>query len=71
MMVIPGYYTGGLAKFDNSGISESLPKVNRSELTKEEAFNERESEFKSYDIGLQVPFGLDSKVPRGSTLWAF
>ena len=43
--------------------------MNRSKFRSQEAFNGRQAEFKPYEMGMQVSFGLDSKVPEKRALW--
>ena len=60
---------GRLPEFDNSW---KIRKPRPSEPRKahlQEAFNERQQEFKSHDMGLQVSFGLDSEISEKGSLW--
>ena len=43
--------------------------MNRSKFRSQEAFNVRQREFKPYEMGMQVPFGLDSQVPEKRAIW--
>jgi hypothetical protein len=43
--------------------------VNRSKFRTQEAFNGQQAEFRPYEIGMQLPFGLDSKVLKKKALW--
>ena len=46
------------------GIQESLPTVNRSKFTVQEASNETCAECKSYEVGMHVSRGMDTKVSQ-------
>jgi hypothetical protein len=50
-----------LPEFDNSRNISKPPRVNRSKF-KKEAYSGRYTEFKTQCMGLQVPYGMDTKV---------
>ena len=65
----PPALPGRHAKFDNFG---KIIKPHAREPLKahgKEGLNEKRSEFKSHKLGLQVAFGLDSKMSQKSALW--
>jgi len=45
------------------GVSECLPSVNRSKFLVKEAFDEQQTEFMPYKLGLQVSHCLNSRAP--------
>jgi hypothetical protein len=36
--------------------------VNRSKFTEREAFDEKHAKFKSYEVGMQISFNLDTEI---------
>ena len=60
---------GRLPEFDNSGRIRKPPISEPLKDHVKEAFNEEQQEFKSHNMGLQVPFGLDSEISEKGSLW--
>jgi hypothetical protein len=52
-----------------TGIYESSSDVNRSKFTEREAFHEKYTEFKSYEVGMQMSFNLDTKISQKGFVW--
>ncbi len=52
------------------GIFENLPIVNRAKLTEREVLDEQHTESKTYPLGLQVSFGVDSEMSEESVVWS-
>jgi hypothetical protein len=63
-MVNPRLSRGTHKSLTITGIYESPSKVNRSKFTEREAFNEKYTEFKSYEVGMQISFNLDTKISQ-------
>ena len=45
--------------------------MNRSKFRDQEAFRGQQAEFKSYQMGMQVAFGLDSQISEKKGIWGF
>jgi len=53
----------------NPGVYESPSEVNRSKFTGREAFNEKYAKFKSYEMGMQISFNMDTKISQKRIIW--
>jgi hypothetical protein len=47
-----------------TGIYESPSNVNRSKFTEREAFDEKYTKFKSYEVGMQISFNMDAEISQ-------
>ena len=45
------------------------PRVNRSKFKNQEAFSGRQTQFKPYKVGMQVPFDMDSQISEKGAIY--
>jgi len=60
---------GRLPQFDKSGRIRKPPVSEPPKAHFKEAFNEEQKKFMPHNMGLQVPFGLDSEISEKGSLW--
>jgi len=68
-MVNPRLCRGTHKSLTITGIYESPSDVNRSKFTEREAINEKYTEFKSYEVGMQISSNMDTKISQKGFVW--